>query len=170
MRHYTSGDWLDGDKSVKGRTLYVGNRKNGKLFRAYEKGKQNGDPASRWVRAECEWHDKSRWLPYDMLTRPGQYLSGAYPCLRFLQIEQSKVKTVFRGAKVVFDRAMDNLRQQGGRLINLAMSVYGGDYGAVVERLRREGIPGRIEPYSYHVSQEPERLADDLAMIAGYAV
>lgn len=155
--------------SGKGRTLYVGNRKNGKLFRGYEKGKQLGDPNSRWVRAECEWHDKSRHLPYDMLTRPGQYLAGAYPSLHCLNIEQSKIKTVFRAAKIAFERALDNLRQQGGKLVNLALAVYGGDYAAVVDRIRRDGIPARVEPYSYHIEETPERLANDFGMMASAA-
>lgn len=160
---------IDDLGSGKGRTFYVGNRKNGKLLRGYEKGKQLGDPESPWVRVEVEWHDKSRVLPYDMLTRPGQYLAGAYPCLRFLNIEQSKIKTIFRGAKIAFDRAMSNLQQQGGKLINLALKVFGGDYGEVVERLRRDGIPKRIEPFSYHVAQGPEALAHPFGMMPNCA-
>lgn len=155
--------------SGKGRTFYVGNRKNGKLLRGYEKGKQLGDPESPWVRVEVEWHDKSRVLPYDMLTRPGQYLAGAYPCLRFLNIEQSKIKTIFRGAKIAFDRAVSNLRQQGGKLVNLMLSVFDGDYGEVVELLRRDGIPKRIEPYSYHLAHGPEALAHSFGMMPNYA-
>lgn len=155
--------------SGKGRTFYVGNRKNGKLLRGYEKGKQLGDPESPWVRVEVEWHDKSRILPYDMLTRPGQYLAGAYPCLQCLNLVQSKIKTVFRGAKIAFDRAVSNLRQQGGKLVNLMLSVFGGDYGEVVEQLRRDGMPKRIEPFSYHVAQEPEALAHPFGMSPNYA-
>ncbi len=155
--------------SGKGRTFYVGNRKNGKLLRGYEKGKQLGDPESPWVRVEVEWHDQSRVLPYDILTRPGQYLAGAYPCLRFLNIKQSKIKTIFRGAKIAFDSAVSNLRQQGGKLVNLMLSVFGGDYGEVVEQLRRDGIPKRIEPYSYHVAHGPEALAHPFGMMPNYS-
>ncbi|MDZ4251404.1 MAG: replication initiation factor domain-containing protein [Sulfuritalea sp.] len=161
---------IDDLGSGKGRTFYVGNRKNGKLCRGYEKGKQLGDPESPWVRVEVEWHDRSRVLPYDMLTRPGQYLAGAYPCLRFLNIEQSKIKTIFRGAKIAYDRAVANLRQQGGKLVNLMLFVLGGDYGEVVEALRRdEGYPKRIEPFSYHVAQEPEALAHSFGIMPEYA-
>lgn len=38
-----AGDWLTG-ADLKGRTLYIGRRENGKLLRVYEKGKQMGDP------------------------------------------------------------------------------------------------------------------------------
>lgn len=160
---------LDDLGSGKGCTFGVGNRKNGKYLRGYEKGKQLGDPQNPWFRVEVEWRDKSRILPYDMLTRPGQYLAGAYPCLECLNIEQSKVKTVFRGAKIAFDRAVSNLRQQGGKLVNLMLSVFGGDYGEVVEQLRRDGMPKRIEPFSYHVAQEPEALAHPFGMIPNHA-
>lgn len=156
---------IDDLGSGAGKTFYVGKRKNGKMIRGYEKGKQLGDPGSRWFRVECEWHSDDRVLPYAMLISPGQYLAGAYPCLRFLSIEQSKIKTVLRSAKTVFERAMDNARQQAGKLVNLALDVYAGDYGEVVERLiRREGYPKRIEPYSYHVGRAPEVLGDDAAM------
>lgn len=159
---------IDDLGSGKGRTLYVGNRKNGKMLRGYEKGKQLGDPESPWVRVEVEWHDQSRVLPYDMLIRPGQYLAGAYPCLHLLSIEQSKIKTIFRGAKITFDRAVANLRQQGGKLVNLMLAVFGGDYAEVVEQLRRDGIPKRIEPYTYHVALGPEALAYPFDVIPNY--
>lgn len=86
--HSLQGDWLLGEGSTKGRTFYVGSRENGKLFRAYEKGKQLGEASSPWVRLECEWRSKSRWLPYDMVKRPGAYLAGAFPWLSFLSVEQ----------------------------------------------------------------------------------
>lgn len=156
--HNLKGDWLDSN-SPKGRTLNVGNRKNGKLCRIYEKGKEQGDPTSPWVRFEVEWRAKSRVLPYDMLTQPGKYLAGAYPCAKFLNIEQCKIKTLFRGGKITFDRALDNLRQQGGKLINFALSIFGGDYAQLVERIRRDGIPSRLEPYDYHIQRMPEAFA-----------
>lgn len=165
--HDQRGDWLD-PKSPKGRTLYVGNRKNGKLCRIYEKGKQMGSPESPWVRFEVEWRAKSRVLPYDMLIQPGKYLAGAYPCAKFLNIEQCKIKTLFRGGKITFDRALDNLRQQGGKLINFALSIFGGDYAQLVERIRRDGIPARLEPYDYHIQRMPEAFAG-LGVVGEYA-
>lgn len=40
------GNWITPD--TLGRTFEVGNRKNGKLIRIYEKGKQLGDPTNPW--------------------------------------------------------------------------------------------------------------------------
>lgn len=163
--HRLHGDWLFGDQSRTGRTLEIGSRQGGKLCRIYEKGKQLGNPESPWVRVEVEWHNESRHIPYEALTNPGKYLAGAYECLRFLNDEQSRIQTQQRSAKVSFDRAMNNGRHLAGKLVNLALEVYQGDYAEVVEQLRREGYPARVEPYWHSVKDEPEMLADELATI-----
>jgi len=157
--HRLHGDWLLGDQSRAGRTLEIGSREGGKLTRVYEKGKQLGDPTSPWVRIEVEWHNEARKIPYVALTEPGRYLAGAYECLHFLDKEQSRIETTQRAAKVSFDKAMMNGRQLTGKLLNLALDVFEGDYGEVVERLRRDGYPARVEPYSYAIKGTPEVLA-----------
>lgn len=158
--HRCDGDWLNGEASTNGRTLNVGTRAGGKMCRIYEKGKQLGDPSSRWTRVEVEWHDQDRHIPYDILLRPGHYLAGAYPCLAFLSEEQSRIKTVAKGARIAFDRAMENAKQHCGKLVNLALEVFQGDYAEVVNRLIRPGHPGRMDPFSYHVTRDPAMLDD----------
>lgn len=163
--HECFGDWLE-EVSVKGRTLGIGRRASGKYCRIYEKGKQLGDPASGWTRVEVEWHAQDRHIPYDLLTSPGQYLAGAYPCLSFLSEEQSVIKTIAKGARVSFDAALENAKRVCGKLVNLALQVFGGDYAEVVDRLRREGYPTRIQPYSYHVRRNPQMLDTSLAAVS----
>lgn len=58
-----SGEYIDDFGSGKGKTLYVGSGKTGKVLRIYEKGKQLGDPQSPWIRWELELHNKDRVLP-----------------------------------------------------------------------------------------------------------
>lgn len=157
--HRLHGDWLLGDASRTGRTLEIGSREGGKLCRIYEKGKQLGDPDNPWVRVEVEWHNESRLIPYDALTNPGKYLAGAYDCLHFLDQDQSRIQTEQRAAKVTFEKAMNNGRHLAGKLVNLALEVYQGDYAEVVEQLRREGYPARIEPFWHSVKGEPKMLA-----------
>lgn len=152
------GDWLDGDAATRGRTLGIGNRASGKYARCYEKGKQLGDPASPWTRIEVEWRAQDRYIPYDVLTRPGHYLAGAYPCLAALDELQSVIKTVAKGAQIAFDRAVENAKLHCGKLVDLMLKVYQGDYGEVVNKLRRPGIPARIDPFSYHVARSPSML------------
>lgn len=156
--HSCMGDWLEGEESSKGRTLGIGNRASGKYARIYEKGKQLGDAASKWTRFEVEWQAQDRYIPFDILTRPGHYLAGAYPCLAFLQEEQSVIKTIAKGAQIAFDSAVENAKQHCGKLVNLMLAVVGGDYVEVVNRLIRDGIPTRIDPYSYHVKRNPTML------------
>lgn len=142
----TLGDWLD-PGSPRGRTLNIGARGNGKMIRFYEKGKQLGDPLSPWVRAELELRAQNRVIPWDMLTRPGQYLAGAYPCLKFLSTLQNKVRTLQKAARISLNRALENLRHMGGKVVNVAMLYFVNDAAKVVEAIRREGIPGRLEPF-----------------------
>jgi len=156
--HKLHGDWLLGDQSRTGRTLEIGSRQGGKLCRIYEKGKQLGDPDSLWVRVEVEWHNESREIPYDAIAEPGKYLAGAYDCLHFLDREQSRIQTQQRAGQVSYECAMSNGRRLVGKLVNLALEVNGGDYGEVVEQLRRDGYPARVEPYMNAVADNPEIL------------
>ena len=150
-----AGDWWLGKK---GRTVYIGNRAHGKLLRIYEKGKQLGDPESAWVRAEMELHNKSRVIPLDALTRPAAYLAGAYPCFRYLSVEQCKIKTISKAAKTSYRKAVAVAKQQYGKLVNLMLQVRDGDYVAVLNELKREGLPARLEPYSYFIRTSNEVL------------
>lgn len=139
--------------SGKGKTLYVGNRKSGKLCRVYEKGRQLGDPASPWVRVEVEWRNKGRVIPWDALDTPGRYLAGAYPCLNFLSEAQEKIRTITKAVTVSLARAVHHARQMVGKLVNVLMQSHSGDAFAVVGELKRAGIPRRLENYADFLPQ-----------------
>ena len=160
-KHQCFGSWLHAGSSeeTKGLTLGIGSRTSGKYCRIYQKGKQLGDPLSLWTRVEVEWKAQDRHIPYDILTCPGQYLAGAYPCLAPLHEKQSVIKTIAKAAKTVYDKAVSTAKQQFGKLINLMLEVEGGDCGAVIAQLiRKDGFPKRIEPWSYHIARNPEML------------
>lgn len=176
-RHEVAGDWLTDGPSVAGRTLYIGSRSSGKLCRVYEKGKQLGDRSSPWTRVEVEWRSQDRVIPFNLLEEPGKYLAGAYPCLRSLDLDQLRVRTVSKGATVAFDKAVENAKQQAGKLVHVMLRVYSGDCGEVVQQLQREGVPARLDPYSYQIDEQPELLAqsvpdapDDLGAHGGAAL
>jgi len=164
--HSCAGDWLGGIESTKGRTLYIGNRESGKLGRFYEKGKQLGNSASKWCRAEVEWRAQDRYIPYDNPTTPGHHLPGSYPCLAFLNEQQSTIKTIAKGAQVAYDTAVENAKRTAGKIVNLMLDVLGGDYAGVVQSLIRDGYPARIDPYSYHVKRNPTMLDRDMRGVA----
>ena len=135
---------VDDMGSGKGKTLYVGQRQNGKLCRVYEKGKQLGDPDSPWCRVEVEFRGKSRDIPHDMLTRPGDYLAGAYPCLAHLSQRQDKVRTLTKAGEIGYARMVDCLRTQYGPALNVMLRVESGDPFAVLEQAMRPGTPKRL--------------------------
>lgn len=160
-KHQCFGSWLlaGSSEETKGLTLGIGSRTSGKYCRIYQKGKQLGDESSPWTRVEVEWKAQDRHIPYDILTKPGQYLAGAYPCLAPLSAQQSVIKTIAKAAKTVYDKAVKTAKQQFGKLVNLMLEVEGGDCGAVIAQLiRKDGFPKRIEPWSYHIARNPEML------------
>ena len=161
--HAVFGDWLEGEASTKGRTLGIGNRASGKYARIYEKGKQLGETTSAWTRIEVEWRAQDRFIPFDILTRPGHYLAGAYPCLEFLTEEQSTIKTIAKAGQIAYDTAVENAKRHCGKTVNLMLDVLGGDFGEVVNSLMRPGYPARIDPYSYHIKKNPPMLDRQLA-------
>lgn len=148
-----AAQFIDDLSSGKGKTLYIGSRKNGKLLRVYEKGRQLGDVESPWTRVELELHGGDRVIPWDILTRPGQYLAGSYPCLNFLSTLQEKIRTITKSTTVSLQTAVRNGRQAVGKLVNVMMQVGLGDAFAVVNQLVREGVPKRLENYSDFLSE-----------------
>jgi phage replication initiation protein len=156
-QHRLEGPWLD--PSQGGRTFYVGHRENGKLLRAYEKGKKEGYGSDKWTRIEVEYRKKGRVLSYDMLRNPGQYLAGAYPCLHELSNVQSRVKTIQRAACASLSKAIDVARTQYGKLYNFVLQICDGDYAEAHKRLARPGVPEKFASYVAHLREQPE-LAD----------
>ncbi len=136
---------IDDLGSNKGKTLYVGQRQNGKLCRVYEKGKQLGDPQSPWCRAEVEFRGKSRQIPHDVLVRPGNYFAGAYPCFAHLAEHQDKVRTLAKAGEITYERLVDCLRAQYGKTLHVMMRVEHGDIFEVFKQVERPGTPKRLE-------------------------
>lgn len=147
------GRLIDDLGSGDGKTLYVGNRKSGKMLRIYEKGKQLGDKLSTWVRAEVELKDKDRVIPWDALINPSHYLAAAYPCLNYLSAIQHKIKTIKKAVIISMDAAVDNLSYMGGMLINLMMHHYSGDAFEVIKLLKRDGVPKRFKGFAAHLPE-----------------
>ncbi len=92
-RPYTlqHGDWIV--RNGNGRTFEVGRRRNGKFLRIYEKGKEQGDPSSVWVRWELQLSKRGRRIPWRVLLTPGQFVAGAYLCTRWVANEVERIKT-----------------------------------------------------------------------------
>ena len=137
---------IDDLESGEGKTFYVGNRAYGKLCRVYEKGKQLGDPTSPWNRIEVEVRNKGRIIPWHVLTSPGHFLAGAYPCLYFLSVRQERIKTIHRSVRIQYPRMVENVKRFAGRSLNAMYEVEGGDAEAVLKQVLRAGRPKSLEP------------------------
>lgn len=85
--------WLNAPDG--GRTLYIGSRKNGsRVVRVYEKGIEQGDKTSLWVRFELQMRNRDIVIEHEILLSPGEYLTGAYPICEelFLQYQEDLSK------------------------------------------------------------------------------
>ena len=139
--HSLRGDWLD--PKGQGRTFYVGNRKNGKLFRVYEKGMQLGDPTSPWTRHEVELHNVDREIPWEVLWQPGKYVSGAYPYLSWVNEESSRIRTIQESATISLAFLTEHCRRAYGTLLN-TLRRQGMTDSQIVSQLSRNGVPARL--------------------------
>lgn len=133
--------------SGDGKTFQVGERKNGKFCRIYEKGREQGDKSSPWVRVEVELHNKSRVIPWDAVINPGHFLAGAYPCLQFLSTKQHRIKTIQKSANITYSRMVAWLKESAGKAIYLMLEVNQGDPVAVVSQIVRPGRPRRLQHF-----------------------
>ena len=136
-----AGNWAEPDGS--GRTLYLGNRKNGKLLRVYEKGKQLGDKLSPWTRWEVQLNNRDRYIPFDVLLNPRPYIAGAYTCMDWVSEEACRIRTTQKTGEISYDRLTDCARTAYGPLLNVMMAVEG-NAEAVVKKLARVGVPKRL--------------------------
>ena len=137
----SSGEW--GKRPA--RTFYVGKRENGKMCRVYEKGQQLSDLVHpNWVRVEVELRAKDRVIPFDVLTQPAIYLAGAYPALGWISAIVAYIKT----ARIVAEKTLDQIatwaQRQVGRAVHALAIFHGGDYFAVVDRIKRAELPRRL--------------------------
>jgi phage replication initiation protein len=143
-RHSLVGDWLD---PHYGRTLEIGRRENGKMLRAYEKGRQLGDSASPWTRFEVELRNIDRVLPVDVLTSPGKYFAGAYEALqRLLDVGAERIKTLQAEGEIGLRQLVQFHRSAYGQLVNVLRARL--PAGDVLDALCREGVPRRLHKAS----------------------
>lgn len=135
------GSWIVPDGA--GRTFYVGKRRNGKLLRVYEKGKQLGAKESPWTRWEVELHNIDRVIPWEVISEPARFIAGAYPALSWVSNSGSRIPTLRRTDGISYERIVFYARVAYGRLIDTMLHR---DQSAedVVRQLRREGVPERL--------------------------
>lgn len=134
-----------------GRTIYVGNRDQGKFMRGYEKGYElikdiresleithvDGVPVGDLYRLELELKPKNGPLPEDLIQRRDQYFSGAYPYLQQVIQVEPEVFTQSRekGPQRDLEAALSQLKHQYGTTLFTALMAHHGDISAVWEKI-----------------------------------
>ncbi len=118
------GDWKR--HTGKGRTLQVGTREGGKLYRGYEKGKQLGDSESFWFRHEVELSNKNRLIPLEVLTNPTSVFKGCYPyCAELLElagnvnVKKTRIELIKKESKISFDKSKQIVKHQFGKYLRV---------------------------------------------------
>lgn len=133
-----------------GRTIYMGKRDQPKFMRAYEKGYEqarkypkldithwDGVPIADWYRLELELKSKAQPLPEDLIENRDQYFAGAYPFLQSVVDVEPQVLRLSREKSPQRSLAsmLEILREQYGNTLFTALTAYGGDIGAVWEKI-----------------------------------
>ena len=131
------GNWKN--PNGKGRTLNIGNRKNGKFCRVYEKGRQLGDVNSNWVRIEVEFKSVDRVIPFDVLLRPGEYLAAAYPAFSWINEVQERIFTTQKVTEATVAKAKAWIKHQCGSSLKWMRDILGDD--EFFKQLTRDGDP-----------------------------
>lgn len=122
------GRYIDDMGNKTGKTLYVGVRSSENQLRVYEKGREQGDPESPWVRYEGEFHASNRReLPLDMLTDGAPYLVGCYPVLDFVDAVGERLRVAAAQVLANCVRAVRHFRKQYGPMLNALLHAAGGD-------------------------------------------
>lgn len=143
--HEYRGNWKRPDGS--GRTLYIGKRKNGKLCRTYEKGKQLGDAASPWVRVEVERHNNDCVIPLAVLLDPSAYFLGSYRALCVIdgQTGGTRIRTERQRVQITFQKCIDNIKTSYGAYLRVMRQCFPSD-GEFLDAIQRndEAWPTRL--------------------------
>jgi phage replication initiation protein len=153
--HEHRGDWRN--PSGKGRSLYVGRRKNGKMCRVYEKGMEQGDETSPWVRFEVELRNDKRVIPLDVLLDPSGYFVGAYPCLRFFEQARTpqRIEVKQKAAEINVDASLKNIRVSYGKYAAVLRPLLGDE--AFLEAITSTSgeWPTRLKVPDYELCDTP---------------
>ena len=89
----------------------------------------------------------------------GKYVAAAYPCMSWVNENQERIKTIKKSNKIRYEQLTYHARQAYGPLINVMLEVEGSPE-KVIERLKRSGVPSRLELGGQSIetifSDEPE--------------
>ena len=140
-------DWLDNQRT--GKTFYVGMPNSSKMLRVYDKGCEQGDYESPWVRVELQLRGRDCIIPHEVLIAPGEYLTAAYPAFEKLfgkhQRVPEKIERIKKTQDIALSRAVLHVSNQASGLINVMQYLDFND-SEIVRLLKggRDKFPKRL--------------------------
>lgn len=147
--------------SCEGKTFYVGRRQSENMLRAYEKGREQGDLESPWMRYEAELKGTNRReLPLEILMHGDAYMKGVYPCLHFIAGMGERMASTSAKAMANAKRAIRNFKRQYGPFAQLILAAGEGCEITVTRLLR-----GCARPQVPKWFQGPEHLHEFRACV-----
>lgn len=156
--HEYKGNWKK--PNGKGRSLYIGLRRNGKLCRIYEKGKEQGDATSEWVRIEVEYRNVKRVIPFEVLVEPSAFFVASYPCLKLVAPDQQpeRMEIKRKTAQINVDASLDNIRVSYGKYVRVLVGLLGEE--AFIKRVmaKTDEWPERLKHPDYQLCDTPLHL------------
>jgi len=133
-----------------GTTFEIGRRANGKMLRAYEKGRQLGKQDSEWVRLEIEFGAKDRVIPHEIIIKRDQYFAGAYKALEAFmaadpqRVPTDQVKALELQDETIRERKLKHIQTQFGPTVDYELRCTDEDIAALVVAIRRQGVPAQL--------------------------
>lgn len=151
--------WLNDPES--GRTLYIGSKKNGsRLVRVYEKGIEQGDKTSPWVRFELQLRNRDIVIDHEILLAPGEYLTGAYPITQqlFSHYDENlkKPDRIQKLKEISVEHCVYHLSIQAGPTIK-ALRYMGFESAEITEIIENPGakMSKRLHPAAFDANSAP---------------
>lgn len=135
-----------GDRSSHGRTFEIGKRKNGKMVRCYEKGKQLGlHELMHWIRIELELRAKDRTIPHEVLIHTNQYFAGAHKALaQFVKEASEIIKTHRAKSNSDVKKSIENIKRTYGKHINQLLETHFESVDEFIKSVRVLAVPKKL--------------------------
>ena len=148
--------WLN--EPDKGRTIYIGSRKNGsRVVRVYEKGIEQGDKTSSWVRFELQLRNRDIIIPLDILLYPGEYLTAAYPICETLFTKYTdtpkKTERVRKMQEISVEHCVKHMSIQASPTLKMLLEM-GFDSDEIIQIALNTSakLPKRLHPSAFDAS------------------
>jgi len=151
------GSWKNNDPMGKGLTFYAGTKSSSQLFRGYQKGKQLGSPDSPWIRAEVQFSNHDKVIPFEILIDPSSYFVAAYPILQQYSPNKTgkRTETVKKMAESGMEHFTKYTKLGYGKFIRIARQIYGDKEFLDLVQSDQEDWPSRLRIPDYEFSPTP---------------